>query len=113
MVDRKKGMIKTGGENVTSRAAEEAICRPAGVGEVAVVGLPHPRWVEAATAVVVPRAGTTLTEADVLAHCSTLLASFKAPERVVFDETLPRNPSGKLLKRELRLAHQQLFERMA
>jgi fatty-acyl-CoA synthase len=111
VVDRKKDMIKTGGENVASREVEETIYKLAGVSEVAVIGLPHPRWVEAVTAVVVPKAGATLTEAAVLAHCHALLAPFKAPKRVVFAEALPKNPSGKLLKRELRQSHQTLFER--
>lgn len=110
VVDRKKDMIKTGGENVASREVEEAIYKLAGVSEVAVIGLAHPRWVEAVVAVVVPKAGSALDEAAVLAHCSAHLASFKAPKRVVFAESLPKNPSGKLLKRELRLAHAQLFE---
>jgi len=111
VVDRKKDMIKTGGENVASREVEEAIYKLAGVSEVAVVGLPHPRWVEAVTAIVVPKPGAALTEADVQAHCASLLAPFKAPKRVVFVDTLPKNPSGKLLKRELRQSHQALFEK--
>ena len=110
VVDRKKDMIKTGGENVASREVEEAIYRLAGVSEVAVVGLPHPRWVEAVTAIVVPKAGAELTEAAVLAHCNALLAPFKVPKRVVFADALPKNPSGKLLKRELRQSHQALFD---
>jgi fatty-acyl-CoA synthase len=109
VVDRKKDMIKTGGENVASREVEEAIYRLAGVSEVAVIGLPHPRWVEAVVAVVVPKAGAALDEAAVLAHCNAVLAGFKAPKRVVFAEALPKNPSGKLLKRSLRERHQTLF----
>ena len=109
VVDRKKDMIKTGGENVASREVEEAIYKLAGVSEVAVVGLPHPRWVEAVVAVVVRKPGAGLTEDEVLAHCAQQLASFKAPKRVVFAETLPKNPSGKLLKRGLRAAHEKLF----
>ncbi|MBX3634955.1 MAG: acyl-CoA synthetase [Rubrivivax sp.] len=109
VVDRKKDMIKTGGENVASREVEEAIYRHPAVSEVAVVGLPHPRWIEAVVAVVVPKAGAALTEADVLAHCAAQLAPFKAPKRVVFADALPKNPSGKLLKRELRLLHAGLF----
>jgi fatty-acyl-CoA synthase len=109
VVDRKKDMIKTGGENVASREVEEMIYRLAGVSEVAVVGVPHPRWVEAVIAVVVPKAGQQLTEAQVLAHCQQHLAGFKAPKAVVFTESLPKNPSGKLLKRELRLRHQSQF----
>jgi fatty-acyl-CoA synthase len=74
---------------------------------VAVFGLPHARWVVAVTAVVVIKAGQTLTEAEVIAHCTTHMASFKAPKRVVFADSLPKNPSGKLLKRELRQVHAQ------
>jgi fatty-acyl-CoA synthase len=102
VVDRKKDMIKTGGENVASREVEETIfCLPQ-VSEVAVVGVPHPRWVEAVMAVVVPKPGQALTEAQVLAHCMATLASFKVPKAVVFADALPKNPSGKLLKRQLR-----------
>jgi fatty-acyl-CoA synthase len=102
VVDRKKDMIKTGGENVASREVEEALYRLDGVSEVAVVGLPHPRWIEAVTAVVVVKAGQTLSESQVLAHAAQQLASFKCPKAVVFVDSLPKNPSGKLLKRELR-----------
>jgi len=102
VVDRKKDMIKTGGENVASREVEEALYRLDGVSEVAVVGLPHPRWIEAVTAVVVVKAGHTLDEARVLAHATQQLATFKCPKAVVFVDALPKNPSGKLLKRELR-----------
>jgi fatty-acyl-CoA synthase len=109
IVDRKKDMIKTGGENVASREVEEAIYRLPEVSEVAVVGVPHPRWVEAVVAVVVPKPGQALDEARVLAHCTSHLAGFKAPKRVVFAQALPKNPSGKLLKRELRRAHEGLF----
>jgi fatty-acyl-CoA synthase len=109
VVDRKKDMIKTGGENVASREVEEVIYRLPQVSEVAVVGLPHPRWVEAVVAMIVPKAGQVLTEAEVLAHCNAQMAGFKAPKRVVFVEALPKNPSGKLLKRQLREAHAALF----
>jgi fatty-acyl-CoA synthase len=110
VVDRKKDMIKTGGENVASREVEEAIYRLPGVSEVAVVGLPHPHWVEAVVAVVVAKPGAGLDEVAVLEHCRAHLAPFKAPKRVVFVDALPKNPSGKLLKRELRQAHHSLFE---
>jgi len=110
VVDRKKDMIKTGGENVASREVEEAIYKLESVSEVAVIGLPHPKWVEAVIAVIVVRPGMQLDEATVLAHCACTLASFKAPKRVVFVDALPKNPSGKLLKRELRKAHAALFE---
>jgi fatty-acyl-CoA synthase len=109
VVDRKKDMIKTGGENVASREVEEAIYRLPQVSEVAVVGVPHPRWVEAVVAVVVPKPGQALGEEDVLAHCRNALAGFKAPKAVVFTDALPKNPSGKLLKRELRQRYQARF----
>ncbi|MDO8904492.1 acyl-CoA synthetase [Hydrogenophaga sp.] len=102
VVDRKKDMIKTGGENVASREVEEMIYRLGSVSEVAVIGLPDAKWVEAVTAVIVVKAGQSLSEDEVISHCSTHMAGFKAPKRVVFAESLPKNPSGKLLKRELR-----------
>ncbi|HNN34270.1 MAG TPA: AMP-binding protein, partial [Ottowia sp.] len=102
VVDRKKDMIKTGGENVASREVEEMIYRLPEVSEVAVIGLPDPKWVEAVTAVVVVKAGQELTEAQVIAHCNAHMATFKAPKRVIFTDQLPKNPSGKLLKRQLR-----------
>lgn len=106
VVDRKKDMIKTGGENVASREVEEMIYRLPAVSEVAVIGLPDPKWVEAVTAVIVVKAGQSLTEDEVMAHCSEHMAHFKCPKRVVFAEALPKNPSGKLLKRELRSRYQ-------
>lgn len=102
VIDRKKDMIKTGGENVASREVEEVIYRHNGVEEVAVFGVPHPVWVEAVVAAVVPRDGAVLTEDDLLAHCREHLAGFKTPKRVIFVDALPKNPSGKLLKRVLR-----------
>ncbi|HEX4421811.1 MAG TPA: acyl-CoA synthetase [Kofleriaceae bacterium] len=102
VVDRKKDMIKTGGENVSSREVEEVIYQLAGVSEVAVVGLPDPYWIEAVTAVVVGVPGHALDAAQVIAHCRDRIAHFKVPKRVVFVDALPKNPSGKLLKRELR-----------
>jgi fatty-acyl-CoA synthase len=109
VVDRKKDMIKTGGENVASREVEEALYALGSLSEVAVIGVPHPRWVEAVVAVIVVKTGATLTQEEVLRHCAGVLASFKTPKAVVFAQALPKNPSGKLLKRELREAHAGLF----
>ena len=106
VVDRKKDMIKTGGENVASREVEETIYRLAAVSEVAVVALSDPRWVEAVTAVVVVKDGEALDEATVIAHCKEHLAHFKCPKRVIFSDNLPRNPSGKILKRNLRTLYE-------
>lgn len=102
IVDRKKDMIKTGGENVSSREVEEAIYQHPAVSEVAVIGLPHERWIEAVTAVVVPKAGQPCDENELIAFCAARIARFKVPKRVIFTATLPRNASGKILKRQLR-----------
>jgi fatty-acyl-CoA synthase len=102
VVDRKKDMIKTGGENVAGREVEEAIHRLDDVSEVAVFGVAHERWVEAVVAVVVPKEGSGLTAGDVMSHARSVLAGFKCPKHVVIAETLPKNPSGKVLKRRLR-----------
>ncbi|MFI6027331.1 acyl-CoA synthetase [Amycolatopsis magusensis] len=111
VVDRKKDMIKTGGENVASREVEEAIYLLDGVAEVAVFGISHPHWIEAVTAVVVPREGVTLTEEQVLAHVRGHVAGYKCPKYVVFADALPKNPSGKILKRALRAQHAALGEK--
>src|SRR5579871_502555 len=102
VVDRVKDMIKSGGENVASREVEEMIYRLPAVSEVAVIGLPDARWIEAVTAIVVVKTGETLNEEAVIKHCADAMAHFKVPKRVVFVDGLPKNPSGKLLKRELR-----------
>jgi len=102
VVDRKKDMIKTGGENVASREVEETIHGLAGVAEVAVFGVPDERWIEAVTAVVVPTGDVELDERRVVEHCRGRLAGFKVPRHVLFADALPKNPSGKILKRELR-----------
>ena len=108
VVDRMKDMIKTGGENVAGREVEEAVYQLDGVAEVAVFGISHPYWVEAVVAVVVPRAGVDLTADEVHAHARERLAAFKRPKYVVFADALPKNPSGKILKRELRATYAAL-----
>jgi fatty-acyl-CoA synthase len=102
VVDRKKDMIKTGGENVASREVEEVLYRHGGIEEAAVFGLPHPVWVESVVAAVVSRDGVALSENDVISHCREHLAGFKTPKQIYFVDSLPKNPSGKLLKRVLR-----------
>ncbi len=110
VVDRKKDMIKTGGENVASREVEEAIFRHPDVAEVAVFGVPHPKWIEAVTAVVVPKAGASLTAETVMSYCRDALAHFKAPKHIEIAEGLPKNASGKILKRDLRLEYAKVFD---
>jgi fatty-acyl-CoA synthase len=108
VVDRKKDMIKTGGENVASREVEEAIYRLSQVSEVAVIGLPDPKWIEAVSAVVVVKPGQALDAAALIAHCQEHLAGFKVPKHVFFCDALPKNPSGKILKRELRQQYRRV-----
>ncbi|MFI6620045.1 acyl-CoA synthetase [Streptomyces sp. NPDC050528] len=100
VVDRVKDVINSGGVLVASRQVEDVLYTHEGVAEVAVIGLPDDRWIEAVTAVVVPRG--EVTESQLIDHAREKLPHFKAPKRVVFVEELPRNASGKILKRELR-----------
>ncbi|MFJ8386424.1 fatty acyl-CoA synthetase [Streptomyces sp. NPDC094438] len=100
VVDRVKDVINSGGVLIASRQVEDALYSHPAVAEAAVVGLPDQRWIEAVTAFVVPRG--EVTEAELIDHARAKLASFKAPKRVLFVAELPRNASGKILKRELR-----------
>jgi fatty-acyl-CoA synthase len=102
VVDRKKDMIKTGGENVASREIEEVLFAHPQVAEAAVFGVPHERWIEAVMAVVVARPGEALDVETLEAHCREQLAGYKRPKRIVIVDALPKNASGKTLKRELR-----------
>ncbi|MEU5317735.1 acyl-CoA synthetase [Streptomyces sp. NPDC021056] len=102
IVDRVKDVINSGGVLIASRQVEDALYTHDAVAEVAVIGLPDERWIEAVTAVVVPREGEEAEEAELIAHAREKLAHFKAPKRVLFVDELPRNASGKILKRELR-----------
>lgn len=100
LVDRKKDVIITGGENVYSGEVEEVLLQHPAVREAAVVGLPHPRWGEAVVAAVVPRG--ELEEEELRGFCRERLAAYKCPKRVVMVQELPRSESGKVLKRVLR-----------
>lgn len=110
VVDRKKDMINTGGVNVSSREVEEVIYELEGVSEVAVIGVPDAYWIEAVTAVIVRKDGVELTEEAVIRYCKEKLSSFKVPKYVYFAEELPKNPSGKVLKRSLRDTYEQLVK---
>lgn len=100
IVDRVKDVINSGGVLVASRQVEDALYTHEAVAEAAVIGLPDEKWIEAVTAVVVARG--EVTEDELVAHAREKLAAFKAPKRVLFVDELPRNASGKILKRELR-----------
>jgi acyl-CoA synthetase (AMP-forming)/AMP-acid ligase II len=102
IVDRKKDMILTGGENVYPREVEEVLYEHPAVVEAAVLGAPDPKWGEKVVAVVCVREGHVVEPEDLIAFCRERIASYKKPRHVVFIETLPRNASGKVLKRELR-----------
>jgi long-chain acyl-CoA synthetase len=100
--DRIKDMIVSGGENIYPAEIENVLAGHAGVADVAVIGVPHERWGETPKALIVPKAGSTIDEAELIAYCREHLARFKCPTSVSVEEALPRNPSGKLLKREMR-----------
>jgi acyl-CoA synthetase (AMP-forming)/AMP-acid ligase II len=102
IVDRLKDMIVSGGENIAGSEVERVLYEHPAVLEVAVVGRPDARWGEVPVAHVVRREDATVTEDELIEHCRTQLARFKVPKAVVFLDALPRNPSGKVLKRELR-----------
>jgi acyl-CoA synthetase (AMP-forming)/AMP-acid ligase II len=106
IVDRKKEMIVTGGENVYSREVEEVLYRHPAIAEVAVIGLPDPVWVERVHAVVVLKTDTTAAENEIMAFCKEHVASYKTPKSVEFAESLPKNPQGKILKKELKKKYQ-------
>jgi fatty-acyl-CoA synthase len=100
--DRKKDMIISGGENVASPEVERVLYNHPSVLEAAVVGMPDERWGEVPKAVVVLRPGASVSAADLIEFCRAHLARYKVPRRVEFIDALPRTPSGKVLKRELK-----------
>ena len=99
--DRIKDVVITGGENVYPAEVENVLLQHPGVADCAVIGMPSPRWGESPCAVVV-RSDPDLAEGDVLGHCDGRLARYKIPKVALFVEAIPRNPSGKALKRLLR-----------
>ena len=102
IVDRWKDMYVSGGENVYPAEVEDAIYQLPGIVEAAVIGVPDERWVEVGRAIIVRQEGASLDEAQVLRHCVARLAKYKVPKSVVFVDEIPHNPTGKVLKRELR-----------
>jgi fatty-acyl-CoA synthase len=102
ILDRWKDMYISGGENVYPAEVENALYQLPGVAEAAVIGVPDDRWGEVGKAVIVLKAGATLDPQEIAAHCVANLAKYKVPKSVEFVDVLPRNASGKVLKRELR-----------
>lgn len=101
-VGRKKDMINSGGLKIYPEEVENLLYTYEKVKEVAIIGRPDERWGETVTAVVVPKAGQTLTEEEVIRFCRERLASYKKPTKVYFTDKLPRNASGKIKKNDLR-----------
>ncbi|HLA82335.1 MAG TPA: hypothetical protein VJP78_12065 [Thermoleophilia bacterium] len=102
IVDRKHDMIVSGGENIFPSEVEQVLCRDPDVLEVAVFGMPDPKWVEKAVAAVVLKPGCTATADDIICRARRQLAAYKCPKAIIFTDSLPKNATGKVLRRELR-----------
>ncbi len=107
LMDRSKDMIISGGENIYPREIEEVIIQHPGIREVAVIGVPDPKWGEAIKAVVSIVPGQTITEAEIINFCKDYIASYKKPKSVDFVDELPKNNYGKIVKREVRKKYWQ------
>ncbi|WP_409304385.1 class I adenylate-forming enzyme family protein [Peribacillus sp. SCS-155] len=102
LVDRKKDMIITGGENVYSIEVESVLYEYPGILEAAVIGLPDEQWGETVCAILVPKEGAAIDESNLLSFCRKKLAGYKIPRKIFYEQALPRNASGKILKYQLR-----------
>ena len=111
LLDRKKDMIISGGNNIYPREIEEVLLKHPAIYEVAVIGVPDPLWGESVKAIIALRPGMSLTEEEVNALCMQHLASYKKPRTVEFVPELPKSAYGKILKRELREQYWQGRER--
>ena len=100
--DRVKDMIVSGGENIYPREVEEVLFQHPAIADAAVIGVPHEKWGESVLGIVVLREGQTATPEEIIAYCKGKLGGYKCPRAIEFIDVLPRNPSGKVLKRELR-----------
>jgi acyl-CoA synthetase (AMP-forming)/AMP-acid ligase II len=105
LLDRKKDMIITGGENVYSSEVEAVLYQHPKVHECAVIGVPDETYGEALFAAIVAAPGQTLTEAEVIAHCRGRIGGYKIPRRMAFLPALPKSAMGKILKTELRKSY--------
>ena len=102
MVDRKNDMIISGGENIYPTEIDDLLSKHPKVFQAAVIGVPDEKWGEAVKAVIVCKPGEKLSQAEVISYCKEHLAGYKCPKTVDFWEALPLNPTGKILKREIR-----------
>lgn len=105
IVDRKNDMIISGGENIYPTEIDDLLSKHPKIHQVAVIGVPHEKWGEAVKAVVILKPGEELTEAEVIAYTKEHLAGYKCPKSVDFVDSIPLNPMGKILKRELRIKY--------
>ena len=102
LLDRAKDLIISGGNNVYPREVEEVIIQHPGVASVVVLGVPHAYWGEAVHAVIVTKAGVSLTAEEVIAHCARHIAGYKKPKSIDFVDSLPVSGYGKIMRREVR-----------
>jgi acyl-CoA synthetase (AMP-forming)/AMP-acid ligase II len=109
--DRKKDVIITGGENVSSIEVEDAVFSHPAVAEVAVIGVPDDKWGELVTALVVVAEGEQVTPEEIMAHCRGRIAGYKIPKRVEFRQEIPRTATGKIQKFKLRAEFWSASER--
>jgi acyl-CoA synthetase (AMP-forming)/AMP-acid ligase II len=111
IVDRKKDMIVSGGENIFPREVEEILYRHPAVLEAAVFGIPDLYWIEKVHAVVVKKKESDATEREIIEFCKERLARFKAPKSLAFATEIPKNPAGKILKKQLRAIYWEGMDR--
>ena len=111
IVDRKKDIIISGGENISSVEVEKVIQNHLAVFETVVIGVPHKKWGEVPKALVVLKPGATATEEEIIAYVREHLAGYKAPKSVEFRKEFPKGGTGKILKRELREPYWEGFEK--
>ena len=109
--DRVKDMIVTGAENVYPAEVENALFGHPAIADAAVIGVPDPRWGEAVKAIVVLKQGVEATAEEIIAYARQRIAGFKLPKSIDFVSVLPRNPTGKVLRRELRAPYWQGHDR--
>jgi acyl-CoA synthetase (AMP-forming)/AMP-acid ligase II len=107
LAGRGDDMIIRGGENISPEEVEDVLHDHPKIDEAAVIGIPHPDWGQVPCAVVVVKRDADLDEEEVMAHCRSRLAGFKRPESIIFTDSLPRNPMGKILKKKLREEYRQ------
>ena len=111
IVDRKKDMIISGGENIYPREIEEVLYKHPAVAEATVIGVPNELWVERVHGLIVLKEGQRAAENEIMEFCKQHLARYKAPKSVEFVDALPKNPQGKILKREIRQKYWKGLER--